>query len=357
MDDVDLTILGGGPAGLFLGIAAASLLGSRVHMWTRQGYRDSGKTLEAVPVSLLVLLRQFGISPSDIGVSQVYRTREVGWSSIVPRLVSSSPFALIERPRFDLVLLRRLMSFTSVDIQEAIGGKFKDATLCGDPSRVVVDATGRRAYTSSGVVRAPRQWVARLWSMKCATSDESLSGLKLAALEGGYAYRLSSDTFTVVGLIGPDYKHLAGLDQLRDLLESGAASWLLRGIQSTAVDSLSPRVASVQWSLSRDFQKSTFAVGDAAVARDPIASQGIATSLSDALYALTAIRHRVGPNRVVSHQSQQLTAHLKNLSHFIGICWSRASAPWRAYSEWLARTNMRSVPAFALREGDIAQVF
>jgi hypothetical protein len=154
MDDVDLTILGGGPAGLFLGIAAASLLRSRVHIWTRQSYRDSGKTLEAVPASLLVLLRQFGISPSDIGVSQVYRTREVGWSSIVPSLVSSAPFALIERPRFDRVLLRRLLRFTGVEVREAVGGEFEDPTLCGDLGRVLVDATGRRAYTSSGV--APR---------------------------------------------------------------------------------------------------------------------------------------------------------------------------------------------------------
>jgi 2-polyprenyl-6-methoxyphenol hydroxylase-like FAD-dependent oxidoreductase len=193
--------------------------------------------------------------------------------------------------------------------------------------------------------------------MECATSDQSLNGLKLAALERGYAYRLSSDTFTVVGLIGPDYKHLTRLDQLRDLLESGAAAWLLTGIQSAAVDSLSPRVASVQWSLSHDSRNSTFAVGDAAVARDPIASQGLATSLSDALYALTAIRHRVGPNRVMAHHSQQLATHLKNLLHFIGISWSRAAAPWRAYSEWLARANMRLVPAFALRDGDIAEVF
>jgi flavin-dependent dehydrogenase len=357
MDDVDLTILGGGPAGLFLGIAAASLLRSRVHLWTRQSYRDRGKTLEAVPVSLLVLLRQFGISPSDIGVSQVYRTREVAWSSIAPSLLSSSPFALIERPRFDRVLLRRLMSFANVDIHEAIGGEFEDATSCDDPSRVVVDATGRRAFMSAEVVRAPRQWVARLWSMECATPDERLSGLKLAALEGGYAYRLSSDTFTVVGLIGPDYRHLARVDQLRDLLESGATSWLLRGIQSAEVDSLAPRVASVQWSLSDDFRKPLFALGDAAVARDPIASQGIATSLSDGLYALTAIRKRVGPNRVRSHQSQQLAEHLKNLLHFIGICWSRASVPWRRYSEWLAGTNRSSVAAFALRDGEITEVF
>jgi hypothetical protein len=193
--------------------------------------------------------------------------------------------------------------------------------------------------------------------MECATSDERLTGLKLAALEGGYAYRLSSDTLTVVGLIGSDYKHLAHVDQLRDLLESGAASWLSRGIHPAKLDSLSPRVASVQWSLSHDFRKPSFAIGDAAVARDPIASQGIATSLSDALYALTAIRNRVGPIRVMSHQSQQLAAHLENLLHFIGICWSRASVPWRTYSEWLARTNMRSVPTFALRDGEIAEVF
>jgi len=96
LKDFDLAVLGGGPAGLFCGIAAASEKRVLVLCDSRNSAHPTDpKTLEAVPATLLALFMQFGIHPADIGINRLYMNREAAWSDTTPRFVPAARMALV----------------------------------------------------------------------------------------------------------------------------------------------------------------------------------------------------------------------------------------------------------------------
>jgi len=111
--------------------------------------------------------------------------------------------------------------------------------------------------------------------------------------------------------------------------------------------------ASVQWSAgAEDVQ-----IGDAALARDALSSQGIAAGASEALFA-SAIRTKADAALFSARQAEQRASHLAWLIR--ALSQSRfADAPvWKEYQSFLS--DHSTVPAFthtaALRDEVIVPV-
>jgi hypothetical protein len=95
----------------------------------------------------------------------------------------------------------------------------------------------------------------------------------IAALPDGYCYRLGSASMVTFGLVGRAAV-LAGCLTSIERHVRRFAPWLLDGLPAVAAMSPGPtKPASVQWSASG----SGLRIGDAALARDALSSQGIAT--------------------------------------------------------------------------------
>jgi 2-polyprenyl-6-methoxyphenol hydroxylase-like FAD-dependent oxidoreductase len=184
--------------------------------------------------------------------------------------------------------------------------------------------------------------------------DEAGNGLKFAALEGGYAYRLSTSSFAVIGLVGPAYKGIGGVSDLRTILAEAKAEWLLSGVDLASACKQVSRIASMQWSVHRGTSRSVLSIGDAAQARDALAAEGWALSIADVLYAIAATRDEFGADLLRARQVEQRTAHIKHLVGAIRHCAFRNSTAWRDYLDWLLEISSGPARKVALRDGRIA---
>jgi hypothetical protein len=100
---------------------------------------------------------------------------------------------------------------------------------------------------------------------------------------------------------------------------------------------------SVQWSEDSPCT----AVGDAALARDVLSSQGIAAGFSSACYA-AAIRSAHDSSLVLEHQRAERARHLQSLSELIAACRYAAAPEWARYGRFIAR-HLTVTPADEVR--------
>ena len=107
-------------------------------------------------------------------------------------------------------------------------------------------------------------------------------------------------------------------------------------------------VTSVQWAVPGP----AALIGDASIARDPLSSQGLAASLSDALYAVAAIMTG-DADSLHARQTENLRAHLMYLQAVLMQCRYLDNAHWTAYERFIAANIAGRVdrPASALRHG------
>ena len=117
----------------------------------------------------------------------------------------------------------------------------------------------------------------------------------------------------------------------RTLLSAGAR-WLLEGFPPLETASTGRAyAASVQWSENSPCA----AIGDAALARDILSSQGLATGFSDALYGVasqTEGEAKLCEDRRISERA----AHLRLLARLFASCRYRDRADWIQYFDFVA---------------------
>ena len=362
MNEFDLAVIGSGPAGALCALAAARSMRTLLLLRSCDLAASAGapRSVEAVPGALLALLAEFGVQPEEIGVDQLHYHREIAWDSSIPRDVRSDRAAHVERPLVDFALLRRALHSTRITIEMAAHHTFtrEEESWCGRGwrARYLIDATGRRALTAAGVMRLPRPWVARLWSFPPAVGSPLAAGFKMAALPQGYAYRLSSPRILSFGLVGPAYGLVTSWGAVRREISECGASWILRGMPESPICSLRPRVASLQWSSGDCDSDRLLRVGDAACARDALGSQGLGTSLSEALYALAALRSASGSDLLRMRQQEQRDAHIRALTACIDSCAWAWTPVWRRYREWLSGHRVSAERVIALRDGSLQEL-
>jgi hypothetical protein len=339
-------ILGAGPIGLVAALAAArhgrTLVVSRRHTLAADPPR-----VDAVPAAFLTLLLELGVHPSEVGVRDLHDTRLVAWEGAEPEIVRGPAVAHVERPALEQALIRAVNRVPGIEMRVLP----PSAEL--PPARLVIDATGRAAVSAQRRIAPPQPWIARTFLFPgCATL--AARALRIAALPGGYGYRLASGGLTVVALVGEKNTIRGPPDALELGMRQAGAGWLLAGVPPlrSARAGRSGK-ASVQWSEGETFM---LRVGDAELARDALASQGMATGVSDALHLLAdpGLTHDGlaegglaggGAAEIIrSRRLEQRGRHLSALADTIARCRFHQSDSWAGYARFIVGFSPMPLP-------------
>jgi flavin-dependent dehydrogenase len=153
----------------------------------------------------------------------------------------------------------------------AVGIVYQGAQLCFDAA---IDATGRSAVWSRPVCRHGQQ-VADLYAFPAGRSARG----RVVRLQESWGYRLGLGDSTTAAIIAADGKHRGKPD---------VHSRRLLGLRSSSSEYLGRRPAFPQWT-ENPIRGRRLAVGDAVLAYDPVAGQGIRFALSSAVAAVAVI--------------------------------------------------------------------
>jgi hypothetical protein len=328
-----VVVLGAGPVGLM-----AALEISKSHHTTlitrKLPNADDTPRVEAVPAPLLALLAEFGIHPRQIGIEGFHELRRIAWEQEAMVESLGPAAAHVDRPILDLALLNAVTACGRVNIVVNRDRQCLNAVLEAARRNDVwlIDATGRASVSAGRRIGPARPWVARTFVAPRRSCPECPE-LRIAALPGGFVYRLGSSRHVILGIAGRS-KAITGdpLRLERQLFECGAG-WILEGLPGMA--ELIPgscSVASVQWT----GEGVGCRVGDAALARDTLSSQGLAAGISDALHCAASVRSQGDAALLSVRQAEQRTAHLRSLEHVIASCRFKEERIWSEYAGFVS---------------------
>ena len=287
--------------------------------------------VERVSAPLLTLLLELGVTPAELDVDRLARERNVAWEDATPSERLGPACAHVDRAALADALWRRVRQCPEVHVVGAVrraglGGPGWTATR-------VVDATGRRALTCRARVHPPAVWVATCCTIPRGDLDPTM---RLAAGPTGYAYRLGSARRLTVGWVGPGAPPPDGTAVSEQVAAEGAG-WLTDGVELGGAQVVR-RVASLAVPVEAGDGR-VLAIGDAALARDALASQGTAIGLSDARLAAGGD----GAAAVRRRHADGLQRHLDHLAGSLATVRHADAPAWLAYRRWLA--ELRAAPS------------
>ena len=112
----------------------------------------------------------------------------------------------------------------------------------------MIDATGRRAVSTTRTTGLAKPWIARVFS-RYGVFDKAAQAFRLAALPAGYAYRLASSRLLAIGVVVS--KAAGGMtpNDIEKYVHAAGAGWVLEGLGSLdSIQAGKGGIASVQWS-------------------------------------------------------------------------------------------------------------
>jgi flavin-dependent dehydrogenase len=350
----DIAVLGGGAAGLTAALTAAKSART-ILVFNRPLDPHAPHRIDAIPARTLALLVELGVAPRAIGADRLYDRHQTCWATDTPQWNRGPQTAHIERPALEAALFDAARANGRIDIVvDRVKPKYRRGfTGTGWSARHLIDATGRAAVTAQARLRPRPAWGSRFfWTRR--TAVRAGPEFRIAALPGGYAYRLGSAGHIGIGLVGRGALLKSDAATLRRLLRQATAQWLCQDMPrlETMVRGASG-VTSVQWAVPGR----AALIGDASIARDPLSSQGLAASLSDAHYAVTAIMTG-DTDSLRDRQAENLRAHLMYLKAVLMQCRYLDNAHWTAYERFIVANIAGRVDrsASALRYGRLETV-
>jgi 2-polyprenyl-6-methoxyphenol hydroxylase-like FAD-dependent oxidoreductase len=323
-------VLGAGPVGLAAALAAARG-GHTLVLSPNIADPADPPRIDVVPGPFLALLLELGVVPRQIGVDELHDRRWVAWDSERPELVRGRAMAHIERPALELALMDAVRRRPEIHV--AVGSAADLPRSAG----IVIDATGRRAYSAERRVRPPEEWIAKtFWSV--GNFPHATQAFRIAALPGGYAYRVGTKTRILVGLVVSKSVAVLRPDQIETYIQSAQAGWLLADLPDlSSMSSARGGAASVQWG---DGWGPMVPVGDAALARDSLASQGLSSGISD---AVSFVRRERRCQKWAERHEEQRHRHLSALHSALSRSRFARSPELDEYARFLSRYAQRNV--------------
>jgi 2-polyprenyl-6-methoxyphenol hydroxylase-like FAD-dependent oxidoreductase len=320
----DIAVIGGGPAGLMSALSASKF--ARTALILDRVPNSAGPfRIDAIPARTVALLAEYGVDPRAIGAEALFRRQRISWETETPRWSENAQTAHIERPLLECALFEALRADNCVEIIVE-RARPRVSKGCSWQAKQIIDATGRAAVTARQRIRLQPAWASRFYWTSRSAAPKAVPEFRIAALPGGYAYRLGSSRHIGVGFVGRG--EFLNADPTLTLQ---SASFLSDDMPKFALMKRGAAgVTSVQWSIPG----SAALAGDAMIARDALSSQGLAASLSDALYAVAAITS----DRLECldlRQAENLFAHLTLLKEQITRCHYRTTPLWRAYDQFI----------------------
>ena len=326
---VDTAVLGSGPAAL-----AAALFQARHGPVVLAGRPEAcAPGVERVPAPLLTLLVELGIVPAELDVDRLTRVRVVAWDGPDPVERDGPACAHVDRAALVDALWRRVRECPEVHVVPPVV-RAAAAVFEGEgwTARRVVDATGRRAVTAAARTQPAPVWVATCCTVPREDADPTM---RLAAAPTGYAYRLGSARWLTVGWVGPGSPPRDGAG-VADRIAQEGVGWLSDDVDLSGAPVVR-RAASVSIATGRDDPR-TVRIGDAALAKDALASQGTSIGLSDARLAAGAADGQALADR----RADGLERHLRHLRGVLASCAHNRARPWLAYRHWAEQRELRS---------------
>jgi flavin-dependent dehydrogenase len=271
-----------GGAGIAASAACMRLCALGFHPLVLSASRPLVRGIEAIPEAALPLLLELGMkqvleearAAAVPGFENHWRSEE--------RTVRKGRWIHVERTRLARAAMHEAVRrgttvWTCHSLPElihepgAVGIVHQGAQLRFDAA---IDATGRSAVWSRPVSRHGNQ-VADLYGFPASLSPRG----RVVRLRKSWAYRLGLGDSTTAAIVAADGKHRGKLDvHSRRLLDLG----------SSGSEYLGRRPAFPQWA-ENPIRSRRLAVGDAALAYDPVAGQGIRFALSSAFAAVAVI--------------------------------------------------------------------
>ncbi|QLH38120.1 MAG: hypothetical protein HWD60_02860 [Defluviicoccus sp.] len=316
---IDTMVVGAGPVGLVAALVAARQ-GRRVAL-VGAGPSAEAPRIDAVPAPFLALLLELGVHPVRLGVRDLHDTRLVAWERAEPEVVRGRAMAHIERPALEKALLGLVERTPGIELIATRAFRL-------GVSPVIIDATGRRAVSARRIVAPPEPRIARVF-VASGRFGPPAQAFGIAALPDGYAYRLGTDHRIVLGIVGEKAAVRRPLAEIEGHLRGLGAGWLLAACRRRGRnDRREGGVASVQWS---EGGTRVLRVGDAELARDALASQGLASGVSDALH-VAAGETRPGWAR---RRQDQRDTHVGRLRGLVARCRFHDCPAWSRYADFL----------------------
>jgi hypothetical protein len=318
-------ILGAGPVGLTTALFAARR-GKVVIVHPPRTDGSDPQRIDSVPVSPLALFVELGLHPADLAVDCVHDIRLVAWASRHPVLSKCAASVHVERPRLERMLLKLVQLRSEIELRS-------DLTIHDlPPADLILDATGRRAISARERFRVSTPRIGRTLIARGVFSKRQ-QALRLACLPTGYAYRLGNQTTMTLGLVEDRAARNTTPYSIFDRLWKFGAGWLLREL---SIDDMAPGkggAASVQWT---DGEGPIIRVGDAAFARDALASQGIANGIS---HGLRVLEQRGDLGRLAQAQHSEMVSHVTRLATLMSTCRHRHCESWLNHRKALAMAS------------------
>jgi hypothetical protein len=315
------TVLGSGPVALAYALFAARhgpviLAGRPV---------PPRPAVESVPAAVLTLLLELGITPTELDVDHLARGRLVAWEHAGAEPRGSPACAQLDRAALVTALWRRIRYCPQIRVVGLLRAPTEN-TFAGP----LVDATGRRAITARHHVRPRQPWVAT----SCTVPRQALDPtMRLAAGPGGYAYRLGSASWLTVGWAGTSAPPRDATGLQRRIVDAGAG-WLVEHVPLQETPT-TRRIASLSVPVRE--HGSVIALGDAALARDALASQGGSIGLSD---ARLAAEPAITCEEIARRATDGRKRHLRHLTGMLESCRHRDTPVWSGYRQWVAHQHV-----------------
>jgi 2-polyprenyl-6-methoxyphenol hydroxylase-like FAD-dependent oxidoreductase len=347
-----VTVLGAGPVGLITALKfalsgrAVTLIAEHFPCFDRQ------LRVDAVPAALIALLSGLGISSRSIGADRVDDRRRIAWECDRLRTTASRRTVYLERQMLELAVFEALQRNRLVRFEQRRLSKQDMSAYGHTAGECLIDATGRAAVSATVRIRPPKPWIARtFWAPR--SYRRSNSTFAITSLPDGYAYRAYSATYVTIGVVGRGNAVAGSADEITQYLRAYAVELFEDGPVLQDMFANRARAASVQW--AEDGAK--LCIGDAALARDALSSQGIATGASEALLAWASSSEQ-DLNLIRTRSRQQRGAHLRALLNIIDDCKYAARPAWQEYRAFVAAQPQGSAAdvTSALRDGRIEQV-
>ncbi|MBS0374600.1 MAG: hypothetical protein JSR73_08445 [Proteobacteria bacterium] len=307
--------------------------------------------IDAVPLAAIATLIDLGIDPRNFSDLVRHSQRLAAWSSKEPVGISGREVVHVRRAALEAALLARVVRLPAVTVAPAPADRRELRALAATWSArgvTLVDASGRAAVLAARRDVLRGAWHARVMQQRTSAGQE-FSAPRLAAHEGGYAYRLGCAGLITVGLVSFRCTASAVVPCWRRLRREHP--FLFEGLDAQDERPIRGYPAGLQSAQ----HAGSLAVGDAGLARDALASQGIAAALSEAAYAAaveTAAERRLYALRMV----EQRRAHARSLHLALADAWPSSLPAWCEYRGEVGRllTDSAEPPVrVALREGRV----
>ncbi|HBL30544.1 MAG TPA: hypothetical protein DD490_27225 [Acidobacteria bacterium] len=369
---LDALIVGGGPAG-----AATALALAREGWTVRLVEGSSGAAVrvgETVPPEVRIPLQELGLWERFLAqdhLPSVGNASVWGGSDLGRRDFAFHPYGPgwhLDRGRFDAMLTE---AAEGAGAELARLARIVDAVRSGDvwrvtvraadglalwEARALVDATGRSAALVRKLGGRRRWWDRMVAVLTCfapgAGTGAPDAEVLLEAVEDGWWYSAPLPDGSLVTGFFTDADLCGDLHQdgwLRALARTGPTRERLRGRLATGA----PVVRSAATVSSDPFDAPAFlAVGDAALACDPLSSQGIVKGMSSGLRAAAALLAERRGRRQALEEERNL--FWQGLAEFLGrrASYYGLETRWPASRFW-TRRNPGLLLARRLRENPV----